>query len=97
MRVVFTAAADEDLESARAWYEQERPGLGSELFAEAARVLAVIANHPFRFRVVRHKLRRALVQRFPYAIYYRVHRKTVTVEGFFHGSRDPRTWMARDR
>ncbi|MFY9343371.1 MAG: type II toxin-antitoxin system RelE/ParE family toxin [Planctomycetota bacterium] len=68
MRVVFTAAADEEVESARAWYETERPGLGDELLAEAARLITVIADHPLHFRVVRHGLRRALVHRFPYAI-----------------------------
>ena len=72
MKVVFTAAADEELESARAWYERERRGLGTDLFSEVAHTVAVIAPHPLRFRVVRHTLRRALVHRSPYAIYYRV-------------------------
>lgn len=96
MRVVFTAAADEELVAACTWYEQEREGLGDQLFTEVSRLLAVIAEHPLRFRVVRHSLRRALVARFPYAIYYRVLGDTVTVEGFLHGSRDPRIWIARD-
>ena len=81
MRVVLTAAANEEPESARDWYERERAGLGGELFTETVRVLAMVAEHPLRYRVVRHHLRRALMQRFPYAIYYRVHANTV-VEAF---------------
>jgi plasmid stabilization system protein ParE len=96
MRVVFTAAADEEFEAARRWYEGERAGLGTQLVDEAARLPAVIASHPLRFRVVRSTLRRALVQRFPYAIYYRVVGDLVLVEGFLHGSRDPRVWTVRD-
>jgi hypothetical protein len=41
-------------------------------------------------------MRRALVRRFPYAIFYRVLGDTVIVEGFLQGSRDPRVWGARD-
>jgi len=96
MRVVFTAAADEELTAARAWHELETAGLGAQLFAEVARLVAVIDCHQLRFRVVRNTLRRALVMRFPCAIYSRVHGDTVTVEGVLHGSRDPQIWMARD-
>jgi plasmid stabilization system protein ParE len=40
-------------------------------------------------------LRRALVTRFPYAVYFRVEGNTVVVVGVIHGKRHPRAWKAR--
>jgi len=41
--------------------------------------------------------RRALVRRFPYAIFYEYTGVKVTVYAFFHASRDPQKWRRRLR
>jgi plasmid stabilization system protein ParE len=40
-------------------------------------------------------VRRALVRRFPYAIYYRVEPERIAVIAIHHGKRDPRHWQSR--
>ncbi len=39
--------------------------------------------------------RRALVRRFPYAVFYEYAEETVTVYCIFHTSRDPDKWRSR--
>ena len=39
--------------------------------------------------------RRALVRRFPYAVFYEYVKGTVVIYGVFHTSRDPDKWRLR--
>jgi len=70
-RVWFLDQAVHDLESARAWYERQREGLGNEYLGAVddalERVTAFSRAHPFSHRGTR----RILLHRFPYALYYR--------------------------
>jgi plasmid stabilization system protein ParE len=40
-------------------------------------------------------VRRALVRRFPYSIYYRFRADRIVVLAVFHNKRDPKVWKAR--
>ena len=64
--VVWIPEANEDLQEARAWYDNMRPELG-ERFARAVEVtVEAIAGYPLQFPVVYRSRRRAGVRRFPY-------------------------------
>jgi len=41
--------------------------------AAAQRVIDAVAQHPLRYPVIRRNTRRALLRRFPYAVYFRVY------------------------
>jgi toxin ParE1/3/4 len=45
--------------------------------------------------VIRGRLRRVLLQRFPYAVYYKVYATGISVVGVIHGRRHPNTWLRR--
>ena len=45
--------------------------------------------------VIRGRLRRVLLRRFPYAIYYKVYPGVISVIGVIHGHRHPQTWLRR--
>jgi plasmid stabilization system protein ParE len=93
--VLVRPAAAADLQDALDWYEKQSPGLGSA-FREAIRdKLRDIADNPMRYQVVHRDTRRALLRRFPYALYYRVYPGIVVVVACMHGRRNPRRWKAR--
>jgi plasmid stabilization system protein ParE len=50
---------------------------------------------PELHRKVHEDYRRALVRRFPYAVFYEYTRETVTIYAVFHTSRDPEKWRLR--
>ncbi len=87
--------AEQDLAEAAAWYEAQRPGLGHEFLDEVAAMLSGIAENPQRFPDVHRNTRRAVIQRFPFGIYFRVENATVVILAIMHGSRDPRRWKGR--
>lgn len=95
MQVVVRPAAAADIDEAFLWYEAQRPGLGHEFLAAAQTLIDAVAQHPPRYPVVRRNTRRALLRRFPYAVFFRTYDEIVVIVACIHGRRDPRRWQAR--
>lgn len=58
-------------------------------------MVQVIAENPERFPAFRKDIRRAVLRRFPYSIFYRIVSGHVVVIACFHGKRHPRVWRLR--
>ena len=84
-----------ELDADYQWYEQRQTGLGQEFLDEVGRVLAEIVANPARFGFAERDIREGLLNRFPYAIYYRVIRNRIRVLAIYHTSRDPLGWQGR--
>ena len=95
MRLEVRPAAAADIEEAALWYESKRPGLGSEFLEELRFMEASIAEAPKRFPVITRDTRRAMLRRFPYALYYRLYGDRVLVIACMHGRRHPKRWQRR--
>lgn len=95
MQLIVRPAAAADIDEAFLWYEHQRVGLGEEFLAAAQAVIDAIAQQPLRYAVVRRDTRRALLRRFPYAIYFRVYGDLAVVVACMHGRRSPRRWQSR--
>jgi plasmid stabilization system protein ParE len=54
-----------------------------------------IRRQPEMYALVYETYRRALLRRFPYALFYEYADETVTVYAVFHTSRDPDKWRQR--
>jgi len=94
-RVIFLAEARaEALETFR-WYEKERRGLGAVFRSALDKAIKRIRNAPLAYPVQYRDLRRVLIERFPYAIFYRVLPNAIVVVGVIHGRRHPREWRRR--
>jgi plasmid stabilization system protein ParE len=94
-RLEFSPEASADVAEAFSWYEAQRLGLGTEFEAELDRTLGLITAMPAAGRVVYRTLRRALVRRFPFAIYYILGADLIEIRAVLHGRRHPRTWRRR--
>jgi len=69
MRLVVTSAAEADIIGACSWYEKQRAGLGSEFLNEFSSAVDAVVYEPLRFPAVYRSVRRALIHRFPYALF----------------------------
>ena len=87
--------ADLDVEAAFEWYENERPGLGLEFLDELRASYNRIADGPLKYQELRGDIRRALLRRFPYAVYFAIEGDIVVVVAVLHASRDPEEWQRR--
>ena len=94
-RLVFRPQAEAELLEARGWYESQRAGLGQTFTETVDQALASIVADPLAHPRLHGETRRAVVRRFPYAIYFRVMDEELVVLGVMHGRRQPQLW--RDR
>ena len=79
-------------ESAFRWYEDHRSGLGSQFLAAGDSAVSRIVSNPEVYPVVRVRVRRAVIRRFPYLLFYVIEREEVIVLACMHASRDPEKW-----
>lgn len=87
--------ASADLEEAAIWYESRRTGLGLEFLDEADSLKFRIAENPRQFPVVFRDARRALMNRFPFAIYFRLIDDRVLVVAVMDLRRRASRWRSR--
>lgn len=93
--LVINPKAEADLAEVKAWYNGERDGLGDEFLECVDEAFGQIRALPNVSRKVYLDLRRKLVRRFPYAVFYRVDEDQITVVAVYHCKRDPRGWQKR--
>lgn len=93
--VVLRAEAEAEFDAAFDYYDAQRVGLGMEFAAEVQRVFDRIAGRPAVNQLVYADVRKGVVRRFPYCVFYRPHADRVEVLAVFHTSRDPSDWQGR--
>ena len=94
-RLEFRPEASADVAEAFSWYEQQKPGLGAEFEAALDRTLGHVRDMPLASRQVRRGLRRALLRRFPFSVYYSLSGDLIEIRAVLHYRRHPRTWVRR--
>ena len=90
--VVYRRKVGRDLAGGYAWYNGKRDGLGEEFLAAVNSAFDTIERFPDIFARIHGEVRRAVVSRFPYAVFYSVETKRVVVLTVLHTARDPRIW-----
>lgn len=72
LSVVIRRQARREFDQAGDWYEKELTGLGHEYLDKIVRLLTRVAATPNQFLIIHRDVRKAVVWRFPYCIYFRV-------------------------
>jgi toxin ParE1/3/4 len=91
----FADEVESDLSEAYRWYEKRRIGLGEDFLGCVDASLERIKRDPQIFAKVHENCRRALVRRFPYAIFFEVLDEVTVIYGVIHTARDQDKWRER--
>ena len=85
-----------DITDAAIWYHNQKPGLGHEFLAEVDSAIAKAAENPFRFPTLRRKpdVRRVLLDRFPYRVFFARRDDAIIVFRVLHSARHDREWSS---
>lgn len=78
-KVELYKRASHDLERIIDWYELQSPGLSIYFLQEVEENLNKILSHPYSYKSVTSEIKRCLLKRFPYIIYYTLYRDAVVV------------------
>jgi plasmid stabilization system protein ParE len=92
LNVVFRASADAQLVAAKAWYDQQRHGLGDEFARSLESAINRIARNPFAAPAVFQDVRRVLLKRFPYSVFYTADGDNLLVLSCLHTRRAAADW-----
>lgn len=93
--LVVNPLAEADLDEAKTWYNKQRTGLGDDFLECVDEAFAQIVQWPKLGTNVYKDLRRKLVRRFPYAVFYRTDDDQITVVAVYNCKRDPSGWQQR--
>lgn len=77
------------------WYESERDGLGAEFLGAVREVFGHIERLPLRFPIVSDGIRRAMLRRFPFGVFFVLDEECPTIIAVMHLHRDPGSWERR--
>ncbi len=98
----FELEAVDEIEEAAEWYEARQPGLAGQFLDEIGRLEQTILGRPAsypRLDIPPQDLviRRALLNRFPYALVFLDREKEIRILAVAHTKRQPGYWLSRIR
>jgi toxin ParE1/3/4 len=93
--VIFHPQAEAEYDEAIGFYEEKQRGLGFRLEKEIIRILSGIVEDPLRWPIYKFGLRKCVLTRFPYKIFYLLLSDYIWVVAVAHGSRRPDYWQER--
>lgn len=85
-RIQISPEAQEEILAARKWYEEQQPGLGKDFANTVKDHINTLKSGTVEHKIVFDNIRRILVKRFPYVIYYsrNNNNRTVSVMAVLH-------------
>jgi plasmid stabilization system protein ParE len=94
-RTFVRLEAQADIREAATGYETRETGLGRRFVGEVRESLRRIGDNPLRFPIVDRDVRRALLHKFPYSIYFVNEPEAAAIIAVLHQHRRPRAWKSR--
>ena len=91
-RLIVSRRAAREVGQAFEWYEDQIPGLGYQFLAALDSQLKRIEESPLIYAEVHPRVRRALIRRFPYGVFYVLRHSVIAILAVVHTSRSPRRW-----
>ena len=95
LQVLLRPDAEADLIEARDWYEAKQEGLGDEFLTCVEAAIARAARVPDENPRAHGEVRRVLIRRFPYGVFYLVEGGALLVLAVAHVRRQPGYWAGR--
>jgi plasmid stabilization system protein ParE len=94
-KIIVRLEAQHEIQEAFDWYEERNEGLGAEFLRAADACLSGVQRNPEVYQIVHGEVHRALLRRFPYALFYLIREGTIIVLACFHVKRSPADWQRR--
>jgi len=93
--ITFKPEVYDDIKTAYDWYESQRVGLGEDFLLTLEESYVKITRTPKLYQDIYKLVRRKLVRRFPYGIFFVIRENTIIVLAILHTKREPQKWQER--
>jgi len=92
LSIIFRPEAEKDVEKIYKWYESQQETLGDEFLLILQQQLELIREYPKAFQIIHKNIRRLILPRFPYLVFYIPIEDTIVVLAVLHAFRNPADW-----
>lgn len=93
--LIIRPEAKADLLDAFHWYQAQRTGLGLDFKLCVDEVVSKLLKRPTIYKKVHKHIRRALIRKFPFGIFYIIEENSIIVIAVIHARRNPTEWKRR--
>jgi toxin ParE1/3/4 len=94
--VIIHSRAIEELDHSVFYYEKQKTGLGLDFLSEVQQALGKIQQNPSLGTIYKTSgLRRYVLQRYPFLIFYAEFDEFIWIVAIAHGKRKPGYWKGR--
>ena len=93
--IIVRPEAEKDIKEAYQYYEECSVGLGADFLLSVDAILSRIQRNPELFQKIYKDLRRGLLERFPYGVFYLVEKDSIVVIAVLDCRRNPKIWKDR--
>lgn len=95
MKIDFLDAAKSELDDAIDYYDEQRFGLGLEFEEELEQALERIDHYPEAWSPLSSRVRRCVLNRFPYSVIYEIRSEIIIIVAIQHHHKEPESWRSR--
>jgi plasmid stabilization system protein ParE len=93
--IILSPDGAADLNAAVRWYDNIDSKLALRFSLEVIRIMSRVEQSPLQFPRVTPRVRRAMLKRFPYVVYFSLNIRILSVIAVVHQRRNPDVWMKR--
>ena len=94
-KLKFIPEVYDDIKIAYDWYESQRIGLGEDFLLALEESYSKISRTPRVYQIIHKIVRRKLLRRFPYGVFFVLQDDEVIVIAIMHTRRQPNEWRSR--
>jgi plasmid stabilization system protein ParE len=87
--------AEIDFDKSYDYYSEDSPKVADTFFIRINLSFEDLKQNPFAFPIAYNDVRKYVVKKFPFVIYYQVDIPIIRVVAIFHTSRNPEIWNER--
>ena len=88
MKLRYTARAKDELETALAWYERQKKGLGHEFLDCVEAATQSILENPKMYQLYYSFFHGCVIHRFPFVIFYTIENSKIIIHSIFDSRRN---------
>lgn len=94
-KIELSSEAEDDFEKSYEFYAEENEKVADNYFKQVDNSLKKISKSPLTYPKAHRNIRKYVIKKFPFVIYYKVTELIVRVVAIFHTSRNPEIWKNR--
>lgn len=91
----FHRLVRDEVSHAYQYYQNQKPKLGDTFLEALDDIFNQIIDNPNLYPVDFEQVRKALLQKFPFSIYFEIVEEQIFIYSVFHQSQDPDKWRVR--